>query len=183
MIDHVICCGMLRREIETLLRDRHVEIQFIPPALHVKYPRLAAELDAAKKISAGHDMAFVIGRECHPEMDRLVGDGRIIQARNCLAMLLGDQMAEFDRQARTFYLTSGWLDNWRQMYVEGMGWDTVEARIKFGYYQRALYLDTGLVPIDEEKILDFFEFTQVPVEIAAISLDHLRRLLDDLLAG
>jgi hypothetical protein len=55
------------------------------------------------------------------------------------------------------------------------------ARQNFGYYDRVLLLDTGLVPIDEEKILEFYDYTQVPIEIMPVDLNNLRALLEQVL--
>lgn len=86
-------------------------------------------------------------------------------------------MAEMDKEARTFYLTPGWLDNWQQIFVEGLKWDKIDARQNFGFYNRIVLLDTGLTPVDDEKILGFFDFAEVPIEIVPVDTSHLRKLL------
>jgi len=98
-------------------------------------------------------------------------------------MLLGEKMAELDAEAKTFYLTSGWLENWRKIFMEGLGWDAVDARQNFGYYDRILLLDTGIVPIDDMNLLEFYDYAQVPVETMPVDPDNLRILLKQLLNG
>lgn len=59
-------------------------------------------------------------------------------------MLLGGQeMAQLDAEDRTFYLIGGWLANWRKIFIEGLKWDKVDARLNFGYHDLILLLDTG----------------------------------------
>jgi hypothetical protein len=38
-------------------------------------------------------------------------------------------------------------------------------------------LDCGLFEITDEELFEFFEFTQVPVEVMPISLDYFRDLV------
>lgn len=107
---------------------------------------------------------------------------RGLQARNCIEMLLGDKMEAMDKEARTFYLTTGWLNNWQKIFVEGLKWDKIDARQNFGFYDRIVLLDTGLTPLDDEKILEFFDFAEVPVEIIPVDTKHLKKLLTAALA-
>jgi hypothetical protein len=79
------------------------------------------------------------------------------------------------------YRKGGDLENWRKIFVEGLKWDEIDARQNFGYYDRILLLDTGITPVDDEKILEFFDYTQVPVEILPIDLEHFRREVEKLL--
>jgi len=53
----------------------------------------------------------------------------------------------------------------------------VKARQKFGFCDRILLLDTGVTPLAEETILEFFDYTQVPIETRPVGLDNLRRLI------
>ncbi|MDO9574395.1 MAG: DUF1638 domain-containing protein [Candidatus Contubernalis sp.] len=88
---------------------------------------------------------------------------RVLKATNCIDMLIGeDKMKELEAEARTFYLTSGWLENWEKIFIESLKWDTIDARQNLGFYDRLFLLDTGLVPVDEEKIFEFFEYYHVP---------------------
>ena len=74
-------------------------------------------------------------------------------------------------------MAAGWLSNWRQIFEDGLKWDKVDARQNFGFYERIVLLDTELVPIEDEKVSEFFGFTEVPIETVAINTDNLRKLL------
>lgn len=179
----ILCCGILRRELEHVLQDKEVEIQYLDPGLHVDFDKLEKALARALDGMKGNSVAVVVGLQCHPEMERLVAGrgGRIIRAKNCIEMLLGERLAELDAGGRNFYVTAGWLENWRKIFIEGLKWDDIDARQNFGYYDRILLLDSGITPVDDEKILEFFDYTQVPVEILPIDLEYFRREVEKLL--
>jgi len=178
----LLCCGIVSRELDYLLQDRQVEISYLDPALHVNLDKLAAELGSCMQ-RVGEGAALVLGTQCHPDLANLTaGMGmQSIQAKNCIEMLLGDEMARMDSEARTFYITGGWLENWRSIFIEGLKWDEIDARQNFGYCDRIVLLNTGMWPIDDEMILEFYEYTQVPVEIFPVTLDHMRKLLGQIL--
>ncbi|ACV62781.1 Protein of unknown function DUF1638 [Desulfofarcimen acetoxidans DSM 771] len=179
MCKKILACGIIKQELDYLLKDKEVEINYIDPALHVDLNRLKDELSRSMDQMNG-DTFVVLGAQCHPEIENMVAErgGQIIKAKNCIDMLFGNKMAETDAEARTFYLTSGWLENWRKIFVEGLKWDEIDARQNFGFYDRILLLDTGISPINDEAILEFFEYTQVPIEIITIELDNLAKLLE-----
>lgn len=179
MTKKMLCCGILRQELDHLMQDHNVEVNYIDAALHVDLDKLAGAVTNTLNDMGGENILLVIGTQCHPDLEKMAAGlgGSVIQARNCIEMLLGEKMAQLDAETRTFYLTSGWLENWREIFVEGLKWDGVDARQNFGYYDRIVLLDTGAASIDEEKILEFYDYAQVPVETMPIELDHFRKLL------
>jgi hypothetical protein len=80
-------------------------------------------------------------------------------------------MHEIDNSSKTFYLTPGWLMKWRELFDRGWGIDEVELRQSFGYYDKILLFDTGVSEITDEMILEFFEYTRVPIEVEQGGLD------------
>ena len=181
----ILCCGILRHEIEHLLGEQNKDITFIDAALHVDLDKLAQSVIENLRVMAGSTIPLIIGNQCHPDLEQIAAEhgGRVIKAKSCIEMLLGEKMAELDAEANTFYLTSGWLENWRSIFVEGLGWDSVDARQNFGYYDRILLLDTGIVPIDDMNLLEFYDYAQVPVETMTVDLENFRQLLEQLLNG
>ena len=57
-----------------------------------------------------------------------------------------------DKELNTYYLTFGYFE-----WLKHIGWTEVDARIKIGFCDRVLLLDTGLVEITDEKILELFD--------------------------
>ncbi|MBS3970695.1 MAG: DUF1638 domain-containing protein [Clostridia bacterium] len=181
-VKKLLCCGIVSRELEHLLQQRQANVTYLDPALHVDLDRMAVELGRGMQ-QVGEGGALVLGTQCHPDLTNLAAAKGMhgIQAKNCIEMLLGDEMARLDSEAKTFYITGGWLNNWRGIFVEGLKWDEIDARQNFGYYDRILLLDTGMWPIDDEMILEFYEYTQVPVEIVSVTLDNMGKLVDQIL--
>lgn len=191
MPECLICCGILRREVEQVFvkhaAGEYCDVKriYLEPALHVDLNKLKEILSSALANVAkeGSSPKLIYGRMCHPEMEFLAGKygAAVAPSCNCIEMLLGEDMARIDAEARTFYLTPGWLENWKEIFIKGLGWDSVDARQNFGGYERILLLDTGVMPLEEERILEFFDYTQVPVEIRQVGLDNLFRVLKNLL--
>lgn len=146
MAKKVICCGILRQELEHLLESSEIELIYLDPALHVDLDKLTQGLTDSLKDIEAEDIPLIIGNQCHPELAEMAAaqGGQVIGAKNCIEMLLREKMSELDAEAKTFYLTGGWLENWRQIFMEGLHWDAVDARQNFEFYDRILLLDTGI---------------------------------------
>lgn len=178
-------CSMLEKEIKQVMQELGLQnkIVFIDAALHVNLERLEEavrrRLDETSHIGKP---IILVGNKCHPDMDTITKeyDGQIVPWGNCLELLLGDKMKELDKEAKIFYITSGWLEKWKEIFITGLGWDEIDGRQNFGFYDKILLLDLG-TPIDDMDLLEFYEFTQVPIEPYPISLDNLRKELTGLL--
>jgi hypothetical protein len=81
---------------------------------------------------------------------------------------------------KAFVMTPGWLRHWREIFQEGLRWDDVDARQNFGFYEAIVILDFGLEPIEDMAVLEFFKYTQTPVEVIPCSLDRFRERLHEL---
>ena len=68
-------------------------------------------------------------------------------------------------------------------FREGLGWDEVDARQNFGFYEVIVLLDFGLEPIDDLEVLECFEYTQKPVEVVPARLDRFRSVLQEVVTG
>jgi len=122
---------------------------------------------------------LLIYGECHPDIDRIAeryGSKRI-PTRNCISALLGERKKQLDKQGNYFYITSGWLKNWKKIFIDGLKWDEVDARQNFGFYDKILMLDSRVRDITDEEILEFFTFTQKEIETLNISLDNFKNLI------
>jgi len=189
MLKTFVVCSILSLEIEKVMKELGLNnsIRYIPAALHTDLEKLknalTDNLDELKR--SGDQGALVIGTKCHPEIRKIAENygSRIMCGSNCIELLLGEEkMNELDKECNTFYMTSGWLRLWREIFCQSvMGWDPVDARINFGRYERILLLDAGLAEFSDEDIFDFFEFTQVPIETYPITLDHFKKKMLEIL--
>jgi hypothetical protein len=175
-----IGCSVFRAALEHALGD-DVEVQWLPSRLDVLPGRLDEALAAALQASPG---AACLYGACSPDIDGLLAQhgGRRLAVRNCVeAFLSPDDRAAFGDRA--FIITPTLLRDWRSVYVEGLGWDEIDGRINFGRYDVIVLLDFGLEPIDDLTVLEFFDFTQTPIEIVPASLEWFREQITELLSG
>lgn len=178
-------CSMLENEIKQVMQEMgwQNKIVLIDAALHVNLDRL--EKAVRGKLEETSDTGkpiILVGNKCHPDIEGIAKeyDGQIVSRCNCLELLLGDKMKELDKEANIFYITSGWLEKWKEIFIAGLGWDEIDGRQNFGFYDKILLLDLG-TPIDDMDLLEFFEFTQIPIELYPITLDNLKKELTLLL--
>jgi hypothetical protein len=110
---------------------------------------------------------------CHPEIGEFTEKYHVVRLSpgNCVELILGkERQKEIEKSAKVFYLTPGWLQNWEDIFRRGQGWDDIDARQNMGFYDKILLLDTGVSEISDEDLLEFFEYTQVPIEIEKVDL-------------
>jgi hypothetical protein len=190
-----LACGIYQLELEKILPEIERElgldlrIRYLPPALDVDETRLAEAIAGGlaenRSQEAGDTTAplLLYGRMCHTDMAGIArGAGAAYPAAaNCVeAFLSPEKKREMDATGNVYYLTMSGLKLWREIYQQGHGWDAVDARINFGSFDRIVVLDCGLFEITDEELFDFFEFTQVPVEVTPITLDYFKGLVMDI---
>jgi hypothetical protein len=178
----VLSCGIYQLELEKILPEIQEElkvdlrIQYLPPALDVNENRLAKAVTEGLQ-ALDKPAMLLYGRMCHTNMAGITRDtgALCLQAANCVeAFLSPEKKKAMDATGNIYYLTMSGLTLWREIYRQGHGWDAVDARINFGSFDKIVVLDCGLFEITDEALFDFFEFTQVPVEVMPISLDYFK---------
>lgn len=167
----IVGCGIFRTEVESLRPDLAEEVVWLPPGLHTDLPALGRELAAA---SAGGPRAALLGGGCHPDLPRVVGALGHLPGKDCVAAFLSDAERRELEGRKAFIMTPGWLRHWREIFQEGLRWDEVDARQNFGFYESIVILDFGLEPLDDLAVLEFFEYTQKPIEILPAGLGRFR---------
>jgi len=181
-----ISCGIFKEEIEFLAREKKFphRVIFLDAALHVNFDRLKASLvDALEKNRAEGAAIKVLYGHCHPEiMDLLKRYGaKKLRAGNCLEAFVGhEEVVRLNKEAISFFLSAGWIDNWEKIFEAGKKDFGFDFRSMFKQYKRILVFDTGVIPLNEEKVRLFSEFTGLPVERMSITLDHFLGLIQSL---
>ncbi len=177
-----VACKILRRELEEVAPDLARQATWLPAGLHVNLDRLKEALEGALE---GAEETAVLYGACHPDIEDLVAAHRgcRLPGKDCIAAFLGDEERRDLEGRRAFVMTPGWLRYWREIFQEGLGWDEVDARQNFGFYDAIVLLDFGLEPIDELAVLEFFDYTQTPVEVRPARLDRFRELLHVMTGG
>lgn len=187
---HVLSCGIYQPEFEAIfaaLKDEFLEkdivVDFVSPGLHVDNDKLGANIASGLAERKDKNILLLYGSMCHPEIEKLCEGYRVIYpaAPNCIEVLLDPEKKKaLDQTGNIFYMTSGWLKFWREIFLQGQGWDPIDARINFGFYDKILILDSGVIRIDEEELFNFFEYTQVPIEIETIDLEYFKNSIIEL---
>ena len=175
----IVGCSVFRVELEHVLGET-AEVDWLPAGLHVSEGRLAEAIDVALQGTSG--AACVYGA-CFPDIDQVLDahGARRLPARNCVeAFLSPEERAAFGDRA--YILSPGYLRQWRSIFVDGFGWDEIDGRINFGMYDVIVLLDFGLEPIDDVDVLEFFDFTQTPVDVVPATLDWFKARVAELLA-
>ncbi len=178
-----ISCGIFREELEYLIRKKGLDwkIFFLDAALHVNFDRLKSKLTEAleEQYKAGNEIKVIYGH-CHPDIQEILEHygAKRIEAGNCLEAMVGrEEVQRLNAEATSFFLSAGWVNAWEDMFTTGkedFGFDFKEM---FTNYRRIIVFDTGVIPIDEEKVRKFSAFTGLPVERRAITLDRLLDLI------
>lgn len=170
-----LACEIYQPELEEILAqirterlfDCELAVTYLPVKLHVNFNHLKDAILKALDVMVADRIILLYGSKCHPEFHEFLKDYHLVrfEQSNCIELILGERMKAIDQDSKTFYLTPGWLIRWREIFDSGWGLDEVAIRQSFGYYDRTLLIDTGVCDITDEQILDFFEYTRVPIEV------------------
>jgi hypothetical protein len=185
----IISCGTFRYELEKIRPEIEselgcsIELDFLPSALDVNADLLESSVTDKFGHHQNQKNVLLYGSMCHTEWPRIIGMRGTVypKAANCVEILLGtEKKKEFDEHENIYFLAVSGLKQWKEIYQQGHGWDAADARVNFGYFDKIIVLDTGVCEISEEDLFEFFDYTQIPVEVMEISLDHFKSLVLDL---
>jgi len=196
----LVACANLRRELKYLRETGFLDVDrvlYTGPGLHAKpdelQRQLARQLGRARESSPR--VIVVYGNKCYVDyedatrtIDDIIGSSGVsrVAADGCIDMLCDaeerDQLAQGES---IFWMSPGWMENWKRIYQRYLGWDAADANMNFpGFYRKAIFLDPQplgifdeLVEHRPEKILEFSDWTQLVVESHPVTLDRLKMLL------
>lgn len=180
-----ISCGIFKDELQYLLKEKGVgnKILFLDTALHVNFDKLKARLtETLKEHKKSRYPIRVLYGHCHPEIMEILDQygARKIRAGNCLEAMVGsEELMRLNSEATSFFLTAGWVNNWEEMFEHVRRDFNFPVSSMFDGYKRIIVFDTGVIPIDREKVKRFSRFSGLPVEWRHISLDHFMKLISD----
>ncbi|MDR0527474.1 MAG: DUF1638 domain-containing protein [Spirochaetaceae bacterium] len=133
--------------------------------------------------NTGEKPLLLYGSMCHTEWPRITaGSGAVYPApANCAEMLIGpEKKRELQSEGDAYFLTSTSFKNWKDIFIRMRRMDEFTARQNFCYFQKVIVLDAGLFQFTDEELFEFFEFTQVPVELLPITLDYFKGIVKEL---
>ena len=184
----LISCPIFRKELESVLADLNLSprINYMHYTIH-NNPLVMEEQLQEGVVSAsttGAEVRFLVGKHCKGKRDitEVVENcgGKIPQARNCIDMLIGGKLTKELQKNRTSLMTPAWIRMINQSIAEGQ-WSVTDARLNLGWYNKIVILDTGVDPLSDEQIMEFYDLTQVEIEILPVDLEHFKILLQELL--
>jgi hypothetical protein len=196
----ILACGTLGRELNYLRESGFLDadrILYTGPGLHANPDELELQLgrQMARARRLSPHLIVVYGSKCYLDgaeptrtIDSLLGEGDAcrVNAEGCIDMLADAQQREELAQGDSvLWLSPGWMDNWKRIYQEYLGWDAADANMNFpGYYRKAILLDPEPLGLfdhwaerEPRKILEFADWTRLPVESRPVTLERLKRLL------
>lgn len=184
----LIACPIFKRELESVLQQLglYPTIKYMHYTIHNN--PLMMEEQLVEKISdaqnAAQQVRLLVGKYCKGkrDMDEVVSDcnGKIPQARNCIDMLIGSELTKELQTNRTSLMTPAWIRMINTSIAEGQ-WSVTDARVNLGWYNKILLLDTGVEPLDDEMIMEFYDLIQVEIDILPVDLEHFKATLIELL--
>lgn len=184
---HILSCGIFQPELEGLfaelkedLAEYEIAVDFIPPGLHVNNDKLGKGIAAGLTPLKKEKVLLLYGSMCHPDLAEIVKGYDLIypEAPNCVELILSPpRKKELDEGGNIFYMTAGWLKYWHEIFQQEQGWDEIDARINFGIYDKIIVLDSGFLDIDEEELFCFFDYTQIPIEVEPVDLEHFKTVI------
>ena len=182
----LIACKIFEHELNKVLSpDTDATIHWIDAALHANPDRMKKELSDAITAAENDrvdDICFLFGNGCHPDIQEITEScgAQLPSVKNCIQAIIGPEKTKQLEANLTMVITPGWITAWPGI-MAGLGWDEVDVRINLGRYDRILLLDPGIVPINDEEILAFYDLVQVPIEIECVKLTYFCNLIGRIL--
>lgn len=187
----LLACGSLRRELEEVLRRRRweVEVEYLPPELHLSPQELAQALSRRlEEVQGRYQRVLVVYGRCAPGLDEVLeryGAERL-PGEHCYEVFAGEYFLPLLREEPgTYFLTDFLCQNFRRV-IRGLGLDRYPQlrQVFFRNYTRVVYLDTGTHGHLEEKAKEIASYLGLPLVMVKVGVGGLeKRLAQALRAG
>jgi len=190
----LICCGILRKEIEKLVEEKRLNVEpiFLDAGLHVVYAELEEALTSALKKhseNAPDGIIVVYGDLCHHGIKRIIkqyNNTVKVDALNCIDCLLGghQKLLEADPDASHFYISPGWMPSnlKKSRHFRGIfDWNIEDIKEQFEHLSGVIIIDS-LDNLDhfESDIQEFCVNTGLEVkETKTVGLNGLKAVIDE----
>lgn len=185
----LIACPIFRTELEHILPLIGISpaILYMDYRIHLDPHRMDEQLLLARSAPYSKSPGgprFLLGRQCQATQDigQLVSScaGQIPRAKNCIEILIGEKLSNSLQKGRTCLMTTAWIQMITKSITDGY-WTRTDARLNLGWYDRILLLDSSLVPLCDEMLMEFYDLVQVEIIPYKIDLAHFRKVLQGLL--
>jgi hypothetical protein len=185
----ILSCGIFQPELDLIIPKIKRELQnivitvlYLSPGLHNTPEKMKEELTRNLDNLKSEKTLTLYGSGCHTEIATMLKEYNTVspKEKNCIEIVLNPEIkAEMDKSGNIIYLTAGWLKAYREVF-----WQNGYAGTIVG--DKSIYLDCGENLISDEELLEFFDASNLPMEIETMSLDNftdivitlIKKLLD-----
>lgn len=174
-----LSCGVVRAEMEELQRLGLIEgeLLFLDSMLHMDPLLLEAKLTAALEEKAGQPGSLVlVYGDCSAHMLDLVRRFHVgrVPVINCAQLLLGRERYRQLMREEAFLVLPEWAGRWEHIMKSELGLNQEVARGLMGENRGVLvYLDSGLVPVPEQQLAAFADYSGLPWRVEKVTLDSM----------
>ena len=184
-----LCCGVIRAEMEELQRLGAIEGELLSldSMLHMNPPGLETVLCAAlEQIRARDRRIVLVYGDCSAGMLDLVRRFRVgrVNAINCAQLLVGRERYRRLMREEAFLILPEWAGRWEHIMKGELGLTRAVAQDLLGENRGVLvYLDTGLVPVPEQELIEFSSYSGLPWRAETATPDTMLAALLEAQAG
>lgn len=181
---HIVACAVFQVELAHVLgqlegriaNDLEIEVTYLAAGLHSRLSTLKDKIRSILDQKKNEKIILLYGSRCHPDLEEILQNHEVVSFKetNCISILSDDGCELSISDPKTFYLTPGWIANWKEIFAGEFGLDEISMRQNFGFYDRMLLLANDSVTIEDEQILEFFDAGGIPIEVDSISLAGFR---------
>ena len=180
-----IACSIFHEELQRLrtLDPTGPPVKFLSSMLHLTPELLDRELQeliAQEKVN-GNRVVLAFG-DCCAHMTDFEQAPDVVRTAgiNCCEVLLGSEVYRKLRKEGAFFIMPEWALRWQQVFETGLGLNPANAKeLMQDMHSRLIYLDTGQIPIPQDKLVEMVEYTGLPLEILRVSMEPFRASLRD----
>lgn len=180
----VICCSVLRREIEDLLSEEYpeAELVFLDSMLHMHPQKMREAIDKEVEARPERRCLLVYG-DCHAHMRETAKGPRCTKVNgvNCGHLLLGTEEYRACRNSKIFLFLPEWTERWHEVFEKELGFTDRELAREFMHenQRKLLYLDTGLVPVPQDTLDNIADYFDMPIDVLPVTLERLRQAVKE----
>ncbi|OHD19973.1 MAG: hypothetical protein A2Y38_21090 [Spirochaetes bacterium GWB1_59_5] len=185
-VARLIGCGIFKNEFKLLPEalQNAVLPTFMDSMLHMDPARLDGILSAAM-ISLRKEETVLAFGDCCPYMREIASREGVARTPgvNCCEIYLGQERYRQLRSERVFFLMPEWATRWKHIFITELGLHTKALARDFmaQSMRRAVYIDTGAVPVPVEPLAEFSEYTGLEVTIERTGPEHFAAALESAL--
>ncbi|MBF0331846.1 MAG: DUF1638 domain-containing protein [Candidatus Omnitrophica bacterium] len=178
-----VACGVFKMEMEALARQGKINLDtvMLESMLHIRPVTLEKKMGQVMSEGAPQNYLILYG-DCHAHMHEIENQANAsrVDGINCCQILLGRELYRQLQKDQAFIFLPEWTQRWRQVFIHELGFAKPELARAFmkETRKRLVYVDTGVMPLPEDKIREITEFFDMPVEVMPVSLDHLQQAIN-----